>query len=85
MINETAFSGLFHNNPHPFPAVSEFCRRHFTSCAGRPHKLCSASAQLVQSKIQRGRESAKRMMNDGMSQELIAKYTGLTAEEIEGL
>ena len=36
-------------------------------------------------KLQGGRESARRMVNDGMSQELVAKYTGLTAEEIEGL
>jgi len=36
-------------------------------------------------KLQGGRESARRMMNDGMSLELITKYTGLTAEEIEGL
>ena len=36
-------------------------------------------------KLQGGRESARRMVNDGMSQELVAKYTDLTAEEIEGL
>lgn len=36
-------------------------------------------------KLQGGRESARRMVNDGMSQDLVAKYTGLTAEEIEGL
>ena len=36
-------------------------------------------------KLQGGREAARRMVNDGMSQELVAKYTGLTAEEIEGL
>ena len=36
-------------------------------------------------KLQGGRESARRMVNDGMSQELVAKYTGLTAVEIEGL
>ena len=36
-------------------------------------------------KLQGGRESARHMMNDGMTVELIAKYTGLTAEEIETL
>ena len=36
-------------------------------------------------KLQGGRESARRMVNDGVSQELITKYTGLPAEEIEGL
>jgi hypothetical protein len=36
-------------------------------------------------KLQGGRECARRMMNDGMTVELIAKYTGLIAEEIEGL
>lgn len=36
-------------------------------------------------KLQGGRESARRMVNDGMSRELVAKYTGLTAEEIEAL
>ena len=36
-------------------------------------------------KLQGGREAARRMMNDGMPVEQIAKYTGLTAEEIEGL
>ena len=30
-------------------------------------------------------DSARRMKADGMMVELIAKYTGLTAEEIEGL
>ena len=36
-------------------------------------------------KLQGGRESARRMVNDGMSQKLIAKYTGLQTEEIESL
>ena len=36
-------------------------------------------------KLQGGRESARRLVNDGVSQELIAKYTGLPTEEIEGL
>ena len=36
-------------------------------------------------KLQGGRESARRMMNDGVTHELIAKYTGLTEEEINGL
>ena len=27
----------------------------------------------------------RRMVNDGMSQELVAMYTGLTAEEIDAL
>ena len=36
-------------------------------------------------KLQGGRESARRMVNDGMSHELAAKYTGLTTEEIEAL
>jgi predicted transposase/invertase (TIGR01784 family) len=31
------------------------------------------------------RENARRMKADGMTVELIAKYTDLTAEEIEGL
>ncbi len=31
------------------------------------------------------RENARRMKADGMTVELIAKYTGLTTEEIEGL
>ena len=36
-------------------------------------------------KLQGGRESARRMKADGMTVELIAKYTGLAAEEIEWL
>ena len=36
-------------------------------------------------KLQGGREAARRMMNDGVTHELIAKYTGLTEEEINGL
>ena len=36
-------------------------------------------------KLQGGRETARRMVNDGMSHELVAKYTGLTTEEIGAL
>lgn len=36
-------------------------------------------------KLQGGREAARRMMNNGVTHELIAKYTGLTEEEINGL
>ena len=36
-------------------------------------------------KLQGGREAAQRMVNDGMSQELVEMYTGLTAEKIETL
>ena len=35
--------------------------------------------------IKNAKENARKMKADGMSTELIAKYTGLTAEEINGL
>ena len=39
----------------------------------------------LEGKLQGGRESARRMIIDGMTVELIAKYTGLTADDIERL
>ena len=44
-------------------------------------QLQQVSTELKSNKF----DSARRMKADGMTVELIAKYTGLTAEEIEGL
>ena len=40
---------------------------------------------MAQGEDKANRENASRMKADGMDVELIAKYTGLTAEEIENL
>ena len=40
---------------------------------------------MAQGKDEANRENACRMKADGMAVDLIAKYTGLSAEEIENL
>ena len=40
---------------------------------------------MAQGMVTANRENARRMMADGMTTDLIAKYTGLSIEEIEGL
>lgn len=53
---------------------------------GRAEGLAEGLAEgEAKGETKANRNNARRMKADGMSAELIAKYTGLTAEEIEQL
>ena len=61
-------------------------RKSEINAVKREAEKAKAEAEEAKTKLKQEKlDTARRMKADGMTVELIAKYTGLTAEEIEGL